>query len=85
MAQGAAEQAWRQAAAGVRPEGALVTRQRAEDILACLGCGHEYPGDWLTCCPACGANGLVVPVAHEVEIVDWTTERHDRLPGRTPP
>ncbi len=67
----AAEQAWRQAAAGGVVEGATVTWRRAHDTLSCLACGHEYPGDRLTPCPLCGANGLVIAPAHEIEIVDW--------------
>ncbi|MCK2216950.1 hydrogenase maturation nickel metallochaperone HypA [Actinomadura sp. ATCC 31491] len=68
----AAEQAWRQAAAGGPAEGARLAWRRARDGLACLGCGRDYPGDRLTRCPDCGGDGLVVSPAPEVEIVTWT-------------
>lgn len=69
----AARAAWDAAAAGTVLEGAAVDFTTAQDTLSCLDCGKEYDGDRLTPCPDCGANGLVVHEAHELEIVDWTT------------
>src|SRR5512139_2479595 len=67
----AAAQAWVHCAEGTTAAQAVVTWEQARDSLACLECGDEYPGDRLTCCPVCGANGLVVAPASEIEIVDW--------------
>ncbi|MHB9863569.1 hydrogenase maturation nickel metallochaperone HypA [Streptomyces sp. YIM S03343] len=68
---GAARHAWEHATAGSPAAQTMVTWARASDTLTCFDCGRDYPGDRLTPCPDCGADGLVTRPAPEVEILDY--------------
>ncbi|MEV0743255.1 hypothetical protein AB0I51_46775 [Streptomyces sp. NPDC050549] len=48
-----------------------MTWATAADTLTCLGCGRDYPGDRLTPCPVCGADGLVTRPTPKIEILAY--------------
>ena len=78
----AAETAWAVAASGTAVARARVDWVRVDDVLVCLDCEHQFSGNRLSRCPACGGNGLVVGPAADVTVLDWeagrpTAERED--------
>lgn len=67
-----AQTAWQLAVSGTVVEQALVRWEPALDRLACFVCGHEYDGDPLAVCPACGGDGLVIGESPEVSVAGWS-------------